>query len=311
MVTTGTTKPSMAVTLAGIRMKNPVMVASGTFGYGPEYARLMDLNRLGAIAVKGIHVNPSMGNKPSRMHEVRSGLLNAIGLQGPGAKGFIETYMPFLRQYDVPVIVNIWGRSIDEYGQVAEQFEGVPGVHGLEINISCPNIKEGGIEFSSSPANAAEVVGEVRRRSTLPLFTKLPPNVPRIADYARAVEAAGSDAISLINTIPAMAIDVEKRTPCLSNVVGGLSGPAIRPVAVKLVWDAARAVKIPVVGMGGIETASDALEFLIAGASAVAVGTANFTDPGTAERVIDGIEQYLIRHGMNSVQEVVGSLKLP
>lgn len=303
--------PDLSVTIAGIRMKNPVMVASGTFGYGPEYARLIDINQLGAIAVKGIHKDPIVGNKPPRVHEVRSGLINAIGLQGPGAKGFIEHYLPFLRQHDVPVIVNIWGKSLDEYGQVAEMFEGVPGVHGLEINISCPNIKEGGIEFSANPASAATVVKEVRSRTKLPLFTKLAPNVPRIADYARAVEAEGTDAISLTNTIPAMAIDVERRTPCLSNVVGGLSGPAIRPVAVKLVWDAARAVKIPIVGMGGIETANDALEFLIAGAQAVAVGTATFTDPTAPLKVIAGLRDYLVRHGFASLREVVGSLKLP
>lgn len=301
--------PDMQVEIAGIRMKNPVMVASGTFGYGPEYADLVDLNRLGAIVVKGICADPWEGNGVPRMIEVRGGLINAIGLQGPGMDGFVETYMPFLRRFDTPVLVNIWGRDAAEYEDVAARFDGVPGVAGLELNISCPNVKEGGIAFGTDLKMASDLIGRVRQRTGLPLIPKLAPNVPQVGLFAKAAEDAGADAISLINTLPAMVIDVETRRPVLANRVGGLSGPAVHPVAVKQVWEAARAVSIPVIGMGGIETAEDALEFVIAGASAVAVGTANFTDPTTAMRVIDGIEDYLRRHGMSCIGELVGSIR--
>lgn len=298
----------LAVDIGGIRMRNPVMVASGTFGYGSEYADVVDIDRLGAIVVKGIRLGPWDGNPPPRMAEVRGGLLNAIGLQGPGVDGFIKTYLPFLRAHTVPVIVNIWGTSAEEYGEVAARLDDVPGVAGIEINISCPNVKEGGITFGTDPRMAAAVMTAVRKRTRLPIIPKLPPNVPNIAAFARAAEETGCNAVSLINTLPAMAIDIEKRRPVLSNRVGGLSGPAVHAVAVKLVWEAARAVSIPVIGMGGISTAHDAIELLIAGASAVAVGTANFTDPTTALRVIEGIESYLVRHRMSSVSELVGSL---
>ncbi len=296
--------------IAGIRMKNPVMVASGTFGYGSEYAGLIDVSRLGAIVVKGIRGVPWEGNKTPRMVEVSGGLVNAIGLQGPGVEGFVRDYMPFLRSLDVPAIVNIWGTSVEEYGEVAARLGEVEGIAGLEVNISCPNIKEGGIAFGTDPVMAAKVIGEVRSRTTLPIIPKLSPNVSNVAQFARVAEESGSDAISLINTLPAMVIDIETRRPVLSNVVGGLSGPAIHPVAVKQVWEAAAAVSIPVIGMGGITDAATALELMIAGAGAVAVGTATFTDPRTPIRVIEGIETYLREHGIDDVSEVVGSLVL-
>ncbi|MBM4142077.1 MAG: dihydroorotate dehydrogenase [Lentisphaerae bacterium] len=304
-------EPDLTVDLAGIRMKNPVMVASGTYGYGPEYADLLDLGRLGAFVVKGIRIEPWDGNPPPRLVEVPGGLVNAIGLQSPGADKFIADYLPFLRAYDVPVIVNIWGRTIDEYERVAERLSAAEGVAGLELNISCPNIKAGGSSFGTDPRAAAQVTAAVRRRTALPLIPKLPPNVPDIGGLARAVAEAGADAVSLINTIPAMVIDTAARRPVLANVAGGLSGPAVHAVAVKLVWEAARAVRVPVVGMGGIVGAREALEFIIAGASAVAVGTANFRDPLAPLAVADGIRDYLVEHNFKSVRELVGTLRLP
>jgi len=303
-------RPDMTVNLAGIRMKNPVMVASGTFGYGPEYADLVDLNRLGAFVVKGIRMQPCPGNEVPRMVEVRGGLVNAIGLQGPGVKKFITGYLPFLRAYDVPVIVNIWGQTEDEYGEVAAHLDGVPGIAGLELNISCPNVRHGGIAFGTDPQVAGRLIAGVRRRTRLPIIPKLSPNVPDIGMFARMAEESGADAVSLINTIPAMVVDVATRRPVLANKIGGLSGPAIHPVAVRLVWEAAKAVKIPVIGMGGIMEPEDALEFLIVGASAVAVGTANFTDPSTALRVVDGIEKYLVVHHMRDLRQVIGSVQV-
>lgn len=302
-------KPSMSVEVAGIRMKNPVMVASGTFGYGSEYAELVDLNRLGAIAVKGILAEPWEGNETPRMVEVPGGLVNAIGLQNPGVERFVKEYMPFLRQHDVPVLVNVWGRTAKEYGEVAARLSDVAGVSGLEVNVSCPNVKHGGMSFGTDVKVMSDLLRLVRRRTRLPLIPKLSPNVSDIGLFARAAEESGADALSLINTIPAMVIDVETRRPVLANRVGGLSGPAIHPVAVRLVWEAARAVKVPVIGMGGIATARDALEFIIAGARAVAVGTANFTDPQTPLKVIGGIEDYLVRHGMSDINDLVGTLK--
>ncbi len=301
---------NLSVDIGGIRMRNPVMVASGTFGYGPEYADFVDLNQLGAIVVKGIRMDACEGNAPPRMVEVPGGLINAIGLQGPGVDGFVEKYMPFLRQYGVPVLVNIWGKSLEEYGDVAARLDGVDGVAGLEINISCPNVKEGGIAFGTDPAMAAAVIACVRRSTRLPIIPKLSPNVSDIAIFARVAQEEGADAVSLINTIPAMAIDVETRRPVLTNVVGGLSGPAIHPVAVRLVWETAKAVSIPVIGMGGITNAREAVEFLIAGATAVAVGTANFTDPTASIQVVRGITQYLEDHDMDDVRELIGSLIL-
>lgn len=303
-------KPSMALTVAGIKMINPVITASGTFGYGPEYADLVDLNALGAITVKGIRMDPWEGNPTPRMVEVPGGLVNAIGLQGPGVQVFLECYMPFLRQFDTPVIVNIWGRTLEEYGEVAAAFDAVDGIAGIELNISCPNVKEGGIAFGTDLGMASRVIKHVRQQTRLPLIPKLSPNPSGIADFARAAEDAGADAISLINTLPAMVIDVETRLPVLSNAIGGLSGPGIHAFAVKQVWDAARAVRIPVIGMGGITDAQGAIAFLLAGASAVAVGTATFTNPTTVLNVIEGIEAYMERHGIADVRELIGTVRL-
>lgn len=302
-------RPSMEVTIGQIRMANPVMVASGTFGYGQEYAEVIDVRRLGAVVVKGIRLEAWKGNPVPRMVEVPAGLVNAIGLQGPGVEGFVRDYLPFLRTTGVPSIVNIWGTSVEEYAEVAARFDGVPGIAGLELNVSCPNVKEGGASFGTDPRKVAEVVAAVRRRTSLTLLTKLAPNVPDVRVFARAAVEAGSDALSISNTLPAMVIDIETRRPVLANRVGGLSGPALHPVAVKLVWEAAQAVRAPIVGMGGIFEPKDAIEFLIAGATAVAVGTANFIDPTTPLRVIDGIAAYLERHGLRSVSELTGSVR--
>jgi dihydroorotate dehydrogenase (NAD+) catalytic subunit len=303
-------RPDLSIELAGIRMQNPVTVASGTFGYGKEYAHLVDVRRLGAITVKGIRLNPWEGNPLPRHVEVPGGMVNAIGLQGPGVDGFVRDYLPFLRETGVPVLVNIWGTSAEEYAEVAARLEDVPGIAGIEVNISCPNVKEGGASFGADPRTVASLVAGVRRRTRLPLIPKLAPNVPNIRPYAQAAAEAGADALSLINTIPAMVINVETRRPVLANKVGGLSGPAIHPVAVKLVWDAAQAVRIPIIAMGGITGPEQAIEFLIAGASAVAVGTATFIAPDTVLRVIDGIEAYLIRHHIARVRDLTGSLQI-
>lgn len=302
------TNPDTHISLAGIEMKNPVMVASGTFGYGEEYAGLVDIDKLGAIVVKGIGLEPWDGNPPPRIVELDGGLINAIGLQNPGVEGFAAKYMPFLREHDVPVIVNVWGKTVDEYAEVSSALDKVDGVHGLELNVSCPNIKAGGIAFGGSADMLARVVGEARKKTRLPLIVKLPPNVPDIAVLARAAEDSGANALSLINTIPAMVIDVETRKPVLSNLTGGLSGPAVHSVAVKLVWEAARAVDLDIVGIGGVYGPRDAIEFIIAGAKAVAVGTANFMDPTVGLDVAEGIEKYLVNHGMKSVEELVGSI---
>jgi len=301
-------KIDMAVNLGGIQMKNPVTVASGTFGYGQEYAGLLDVTRLGAITVKGIRLREWPGNPLPRHVEVPGGLLNAIGLQGPGVDGFVRDYMPFLRETGVPVIVNIWGTDEGEYAEVARRLSDVEGVSGLELNISCPNVKEGGNAFGTDPRTAASLVAAVRNATTLPLMPKLAPNVPDIKVFVRATQEAGADALSLINTLPAMAIDIESRRPILANKVGGLSGSAIHPVAVKLVWEAAQVARVPILAMGGIMGPEQAIEFMLAGATAVAVGTANFIDPGVCLRVIDGIEAYMRRQGMGAVRELTGAV---
>ncbi len=299
----------LSVNLGGIAMKNPVTVASGTFGYGQEYAELIDISRLGAVTVKGIRACPWPGNPLPRHAEVSGGMVNAIGLQGPGVEAFIRDDVPFLRERGVPVIVNIWGTSEEEYAEVAERLTGVPGVSGLEVNVSCPNVKEGGASFGTSLKPFEALVRRVRRHTTLPLMPKLAPNVPNVKDFAKAAEDAGADALALINTIPAMVVDIEKRRPVLANCFGGLSGPAIHPVAVKCVYEAAQAVKIPILAMGGVMEPEHAIEFIIVGATAVAVGTANFIDPTTPLRVIDGIAAYMKRHGFSSVSELRGSLR--
>ena len=297
--------------LGKLIIKNPVMTASGTFGYGYEYAAFYPLSKLGAVVVKGISPYPVPGNPMPRCHELRSGLLNAIGLQNPGVDKFLNDpeYLPFLRESKAVTIVNIWGKSVHEYAQVAELLGDVDGVDALEINISCPNIKEGGIAFGTDLKLAGEVVSEVRKATNLPLITKLSPNVTKITDFAKAVVDAGSDMISLINTLTGMAIDIETRKPVLANVIGGVSGPAIKPVALKLVYDVTNSVDVPIIGMGGISCGADAVEFLLAGASAVAVGTAVFVDPFAPLKVISEINDYLDKNGYSSVSEIVGKLE--
>lgn len=295
---------ALAVDLGGLRMKNPVTVASGTFGYGKDYAEFLDLRRLGAVTCKGICLEPAPGNEQPRIAEVRAGMLNAIGLQGPGVRAFARTALPFLRGLGVPAICNVWGHSVEEYAEVARILSDEEGVSAIELNVSCPNVHGGGAAFGTDPRVLASVVAASRAATRLPLFVKLAPNVPDVTVFARAAEEAGADALSISNTIPAMTIDIERRRPFLANVQGGLSGPALHPVAVRLVWQAAAAVRIPILGMGGIVTPEDAIEFLCAGATAVAVGTANFVDPTTALRVIDGIRDYMVRHGLARVADI-------
>ena len=301
---------NLSVAIGKLRMQNPVTVASGTFGYGVEYSQLLDLNQLGAVVVKGIRLAPVAGNSKPRTVEVTSGLLNAIGLQGPGVDGFIKKYWPFLRELRVPTIINIWGTTIQEYGEVARRLDALGGVGALELNVSCPNIKEGGAQFGTDAALLSQVVAACRQATTLPLITKMSPNVPSIKPFALAAEEAGSDALSIANSFPAMAIDIETRRPKLANVTGGLTGPCIKPITLKLVWEAAAVVKIPIIGMGGIQNAADAIEFMMAGATAVAVGTANFYEPQTALQVIAGIGDFMKRHGLRDVQELVGTLQV-
>jgi dihydroorotate dehydrogenase (NAD+) catalytic subunit len=300
---------NLSVQIGKLKMQNPVTVASGTFGYGEEYSRLIDLNQLGAITVKGIRLNPVRGNPTPRTAEVASGMLNAIGLQGPGVDGFIKKYWPFLKELKVPTIINIWGTTVEEYAEVARRFDALIGVGALELNVSCPNIKEGGAQFGTDLKLLAQVVAACRKVTTLPLITKMSPNVVSIAPFAKAAEDAGSDALAITNSYPAMAIDIETRKPRLANVTGGLTGSAIKPIAIKLVWEAAKAVKIPIVGMGGIQNPDDAIEFLMAGATAVAVGTANFYEPQTPVQVIAGIREFMRRKKIRDVREIIGSVQ--
>lgn len=304
----GANRPGLAVSIGRIRMKNPVTVASGTFGFGKEMSEFYDLGRLGAITVKGVSLEPWRGNEYPRTVETPSGLLNAIGLQNDGVDSLIKDKLPFLRQFDVPVIVNVVGRTVEEYAEVAARLSDVEGVAGLELNISCPNVKEGCIAFGSDERLAAEVVRAVRRRTDLTLITKLSPNVADITRIARAAVDAGSDALSLINTLIGTAIDPWTRSFKLASRTGGLSGPAIKPVALRMVWEVAQAVDVPIIGMGGIMNALDAVEFLLAGARAVAVGTANFVNPLAPIEIIEGIEDYLVRTGARDVNEIVGSV---
>jgi dihydroorotate dehydrogenase (NAD+) catalytic subunit len=305
----GAKKMNLSVQIGKLRMQNPVTVASGTFGYGAEYARLIDLNQLGAVTVKGLRLNPVRGNPTPRTAEVASGMLNAIGLQGPGVDGFIKKYWPFLKELKVPTIINIWGTTVGEYAGVARRFDALGGVGALELNVSCPNIKEGGAQFGTDCKLLSQVVAACRKATTLPLITKMSPNVVSIAPFAKAAEDAGSDALAITNSYPAMAIDIQTRKPKLANITGGLTGPAIKPIAIKLVWEAAKAVKIPIIGMGGIQNADDAIEFLMAGATAVAVGTANFYEPQTALQVIAGIREFMERRKIRDVCEITGSVQ--
>lgn len=301
--------PKLSVDIAGLKLKNPVMTASGTFGYGEEYSEFIDLNRLGAIVVKGLSLAPRQGNSTPRVVETPSGMLNAIGLQNIGVEAFIRDKLPFLKRFDTTVIANFFGDSIDEYVQCAEALSGVDGIHGLEMNISCPNKQEGWIVFGTDPATMEKVISAVRKAVKLPLIVKLSPNVTDIGLMAKVAEGAGADAVSLINTITGMVVDIRKRRPVLANNTGGLSGPAVRPVAVRMVWEVFKAVKIPIIGMGGIMTAHDALQFIIAGARAVAVGTANFVNPTAATEIIDGLTAFMAEEGIKDINELVGSLR--
>lgn len=297
--------------LAGLTLRNPVMTASGTFGYGPEYESLVDLERLGAVVVKGLTLEPREGNPPPRTCETPSGMLNAIGLQNPGAEAFCEHKLPYLRAFDVPVIVNLNAGQIEEFASLARLFEQADGVAAIEVNISCPNVKHGGMAFSADPLLAAEATDAVKSNTSLPVIVKLSPNVTSLADLAKAVCEAGADAVSAINTLVGIAINVERRRPVLANVTGGLSGPAVKPVAVRCVWQAYQAIDRPIIGMGGISCARDALEFILAGARAIAVGTANFINPRAAVEVIDGLVEYGEQHGLSSYTELIGAAHGP
>lgn len=301
----------LSVDIGGIRLKNPVLVAAGTFGYGEEYGELIDSGRLGAIVTKVVTLHPRAGNPPPRIVETTAGLLNSIGMANVGVEGFIQEKLPFLASLSTAVIVNVAGTTVGEYVEVANRLEGREGIDGLEVNISCPNVREGGMIFGSNSRSAFEVVSMVRKVTRFPLMVKLSPNVTGIAEIARSVEDAGADAVSLINTLVGMAVDVETRRPKLANITGGLSGPAIKPVALAMVWRVAQEVKIPVIGVGGIMTVEDALEFLIAGARAVQVGTANFVDPQSSLHIVEGMERYCLQKGIERVGELVGGLIVP
>ena len=298
----------LSVDIGTLRLSNPLMAASGCYGYGVEYADAVDLSSLGAVVSKGLFLAPREGHPPQRIVETPSGMLNAIGLQGIGVHRYVAEKLPELRRLRATNVINICGSTLDEYVELARILSDVEGVHALELNISCPNIKEGGITFGCSLHGTFDVVNAVKKVTRLPIIPKLTPNVTDVASIAKAAEDAGADAVSLVNTFLAMAIDVETRRPRLSNVVGGLSGPAIRPIAVRMVYECRRAVKIPVIGMGGIASAEDALEFMIAGATAVQVGTANFVDPFIWSKLIDGIRKYMQRHGLSRITDLVGSI---
>jgi dihydroorotate dehydrogenase (NAD+) catalytic subunit len=300
--------PDLSVQIGSLKLTNPIIAASGCFGYGVEYADIVDLSLLGGVAVKGLFLTERDGHPPERIVETPAGMLNAIGLQGIGVHRFIREKLPELRDRRATVIVNICGSSLEEYVDLARILSDADGVAALELNISCPNIKEGGITFGCSLAGTFDVVSAVRKVTRLPVIPKLTPNVTDVASFARASEEAGADAVSLVNTFLGMAIDVESRRPKLSNIVGGLSGPAIRPIAVRMVYECRRAVKIPIVGMGGIASASDVLEFLIAGATAVQVGTANFVDPFIWTKLLDGLRDYLQRHAIAHVSDLTGTI---
>ena len=300
--------PGLAVQLGPLRLKNPVMTASGTFGYGEEYSDFFDLRRLGAIVVKGISLNPRAGNPPPRLVETPAGMINAIGLENVGAERFLSVKLPFLRDLGVPAIVNIFGNTVEEYGELAARLDGAPGIAALEINVSCPNVKEGGMVFGTDPAMTSKVVKAVRLSTRLPLITKLTPNVTSIAEVAKAARGAGSDILSCINTVAAMAVDIFSRRPRLANIFGGLSGPAVKPVALRCVYEVTRAVDCPVIGIGGIANATDALEFLLVGARAVQVGTANFVNPACSMEIIEGIERFLRVEGIADINSFIGSM---
>ena len=299
----------MATNIGPLHLKNPVMTASGTFGYGQEYAAYVDLNKLGAVVVKGLSLKPRPGNPPPRIMETAAGMLNAVGLQNIGVEAFLTEKLPFLRRFDTKVIVNIYGETYNEYAKVAQKLSSAEGIHALEVNVSCPNVKKGGLSFGADPKAAARVTRAVKDATSLPVIVKLTPNVTDIAAIAEAVEEAGADAVSLINTLAGLSVDIRTRRPHLKNVTGGLSGPAIKPVALRMVWEVARRVSIPVIGIGGIMTAEDALEFLIVGAKAVQVGTANFVNPLATVEIIEGMRQFLTALKIKNINEIIGTFQ--
>ena len=301
---------NLNINIGKLQLKNPVMTASGTFGYGPEFSDFFDVSRIGGIFVKGTTLRDRQGNAYPRMAETPSGMLNAVGLQNKGVDYFINHILPTVKDIDTNIIVNVSGSTINEYIETAEKLNSIEKIPAIELNISCPNVKEGGMAFGTSCLSAAQVVKAVRRVYQNELIVKLSPNVTDISEIALAVEAEGADSVSLINTLLGMAIDSEKRKPVLSTITGGLSGPAVKPIALRMVWQVANSVKIPVIGMGGIMNAADAIEFLLAGASAIQIGTANFIDPTVSIKVLDGINEYLDRHGFKSVTEIIGALEV-
>jgi dihydroorotate dehydrogenase (NAD+) catalytic subunit len=303
-------EPDLRVVLGGLTLKNPVMSASGTFGYAEEFKSLVDLNQLGAIIVKGLSLSPSKGNPPPRIVETASGMLNAIGLENIGIDCFEKEKLPFLKTLKTPVIVNIYGEKSQDYANLARRIQGIDGIAMVEINISCPNVRAGGIAFGTDPEAAYAVVSAVKAQTTKPVMVKLSPNVTDIVTIAKKVEEAGADVLSLINTLTGMAVDVKTRRPVLANITGGLSGPAIKPVALRMVWQVCRAVSIPVVGVGGIMTATDALEFLIVGATAVQVGTANFVNPRATQDIVEGIRAFMKENDMERITDIIHSLKI-
>lgn len=302
-------QPDMSVEIAGLKLRNPVMTASGTFGYGEEFSQYVNLETIGAFVTKGLSLKPRAGNPTPRIVETPGGMLNAIGLQNVGIEAFIQKKVPFLRTVNTPAIANFFGYTPEEYAELASRLDTIPEVAALEVNISCPNVKQGGIVFGTDPGCAASVVKACRAATTKPLIVKLSPNVTDIVEMAQACEGAGADALSVINTLTGMAIDLERRRPVLANVTGGLSGPAIKPVALRMVWQVARAVKVPVIGIGGIMSATDALEFMLAGATAVQVGTASFVNPSAAQEIAQGMQQWLEERGIGDVKSLIGALE--
>jgi dihydroorotate dehydrogenase (NAD+) catalytic subunit len=301
-----TRNPDLSVRIGKIKLKNPVMVASGTFGFGEEYEDFLDLNRLGAIIPKGISLKPRLGNLPPRIFETEAGLINSIGLQNPGFEDFVKEKLPYLKNIKTHVLINFFGNSQKEYVELARRFDELPGISGLEMNISCPNVKQGGIIFCTDPKTTYHLVRAVRKSTKLTLVVKLSPNVTDIALMAKSSEDGGADAVSLVNTFRAMAINIHSRKAELGNMIGGLSGPAIKPIALRMVWEVSQSVKIPVIGMGGIVSAKDAIEFILAGASAIQIGTANLVNPRTGIEVINGIKKYLAENKMSRLREIIG-----
>jgi len=301
---------NLNINIGKLQLKNPVMTASGTFGYGTEFSDFMDVSRIGGIFVKGTTLRARQGNPYPRMAETPSGMLNAVGLQNKGVEYFIDNIYPTIKDFDTNIIVNVSGSTVEDYIETAEKINALEKIPAIELNISCPNVKEGGMAFGTTCPSAAQVVREVRRVYKKTMIVKLSPNVTNISDIALAVEAEGADSVSLINTLLGMAINAEKRIPILSTITGGLSGPAIKPIALRMVWQVANSVKIPVIGLGGIMNAVDAIEFMLAGASAIQIGTANFIDPTVSIKVIDGINEYLDRHGFKHVSELIGALEV-